>query len=82
VIKGVLRVAARFSGHPVDRRNKLTDGRLEIARMIGIDSDARHAHLGLVELANTLCRTVDPVCHACPLVKLCVQSQSNPASLF
>src|SRR5204862_861467 len=45
VTKGVLRVAARFTGETVDRRNRLTDGRLAVARMIGDDSDARRAHL-------------------------------------
>lgn len=82
VTKGVLRVAARFSGDPVDRRNRLTDGRLEIARMIGADSDARRAHLGLVELANTLCRQVEPECNACPLQKLCAESRADPLRLF
>ncbi|MFF5230681.1 DNA (cytosine-5-)-methyltransferase [Dactylosporangium sp. NPDC000521] len=71
ITKGVLRVAARFSGHPVDRRNRLTDGRLEVARMVGADTNARHAHLGLIDLANTLCRPVDPMCHECPLMKKC-----------
>ncbi|SCF41501.1 DNA (cytosine-5)-methyltransferase 1 [Micromonospora purpureochromogenes] len=82
VTKGVLRVAARFSGDPVDRRNRLTDGRLEIARMIGADSDARRAHLGLVELANSLCRPVEPECNACPLQKLCAESRADPLRLF
>lgn len=80
--KGVLRVAARFSGRPVHRRNRLTDGRLEVARMIGIDSVARHAHLGLVELANTLCRPVDPLCGSCPLVGICVGARSDVDQLF
>jgi DNA (cytosine-5)-methyltransferase 1 len=80
--KGVLRVAARFSGNPVDLRNRLTDGRLEIARMIGDDADARRAHLGLVELANSLCRPVDPLCDACPLHKLCATSKADPQRLF
>jgi DNA (cytosine-5)-methyltransferase 1 len=82
VTKGVLRVAARFSGNPVDTRNRLTDGRLEVARMIGMDTDARSAHLGLIDLANTLCRPVEPACHACPLSKTCVDSQTGTQPLF
>ncbi|WP_232534172.1 DNA cytosine methyltransferase [Plantactinospora sp. KBS50] len=82
VTKGVLRVAARYSGDPVNRRNRLTDGRLEIARMIGADADARRAHIGLVELANTLCRPVEPECNACPLQKLCAESRADPLRLF
>lgn len=82
VTKGVLRVAARFSGDPVDKRNRLTDGRLEVARMIGGDTDARRAHLGLVDLANSLCRPVEPLCDACPLQKLCAESRVDPLRLF
>jgi DNA (cytosine-5)-methyltransferase 1 len=71
VTKGVLRVAARFSGDVVDRRNRLTDGRLEIARMIGSDTNARTAHIALMELANTLCQPARPDCRSCPLSDLC-----------
>jgi DNA (cytosine-5)-methyltransferase 1 len=78
----VLRVAARFSGNPVNLRNRLTDGRLEIARMIGDDADARRAHLGLIELANSLCRPIEPMCDACPLHKLCAKSKADPQRLF
>jgi DNA (cytosine-5)-methyltransferase 1 len=83
VTKGVLRVAARFSGKPlVGSRNRLTDGRLEVARMIGIDTDARSAHLGLIDLANTLCRPQEPACHACPLAKKCVEARLQSEPLF
>ncbi|MEV0606593.1 DNA (cytosine-5-)-methyltransferase [Polymorphospora rubra] len=80
--KGVLRVAARFSGNPVNSRNRLTDGRLEVARMIGIDANARDAHLGLIDLANTLCRPQDPVCQECPLSKKCVEARIQSEPLF
>ena len=34
--RGVLRVAARFTGEPtLERRNRMSDGRLAVARMIG-----------------------------------------------
>jgi DNA (cytosine-5)-methyltransferase 1 len=69
--KGVLRVAARFTGDPVDRRNRLSDGRLALAKMIGDDTHARRAHLGLIELAATVCRPTDPDCGVCPLVAMC-----------
>jgi DNA (cytosine-5)-methyltransferase 1 len=82
VTKGVLRVAARFSGNPVGSRNRLTDGRLEVARMIGIDTDARSAHLGLIDLANTLCRPQEPVCQECPLAKKCVEAKVQSTPLF
>jgi DNA (cytosine-5)-methyltransferase 1 len=77
VTKGVLRVASRFWAQPVDRRNRLTDGRLAVARMIGGGSSARAAHLALIELANSLCRPTDPVCLECPLSQTCRSSQAS-----
>jgi DNA (cytosine-5)-methyltransferase 1 len=77
ITKGVLRVAARFRGEPVDRRNRMTDGRLAVARLIGEYDDARHAHLGLIELAGTLCRPMDPLCRECPLGSYCKASEAD-----
>lgn len=75
--KGVLRVAARVSGDTVDRKNRLTDGRLAVARLVGGGATARHAHLGLVELAASVCRPTDPLCDVCPLQKVCVSSRAE-----
>ncbi|WP_264001350.1 DNA (cytosine-5-)-methyltransferase [Mycolicibacterium gadium] len=75
VTKGVLRVASRFQENDVDRRNRLTDGRLAVARMIGMGEHSRNAHLGLIELANLWCRPVDPVCPECPINAHCRDGQ-------
>lgn len=77
VTKGVLRVASRFTGDPVDRRNRLTDGRLAVARMVGGGPNARQAHLGLIELAAAVCRPVDPRCSDCPLASACATSAAD-----
>lgn len=74
--KGVLRVAARVSGDGVDRKNRLTDGRLAVARLVGGGVAARHAHLGLVEIAASICRPSDPLCDVCPLQHTCISSQA------
>jgi DNA (cytosine-5)-methyltransferase 1 len=75
--RGVLRVAARFAGDQVDRRNRLTDGRLAVARMIGDGQNARSAHLGLIELAAGICRPVSPACTQCPLRDICTSSEAE-----
>jgi DNA (cytosine-5)-methyltransferase 1 len=75
--RGVLRVVARFTGEQVDRRNKLTDGRLATARMIGDGTNARSAHLGLVELAAAICRPAAPLCVECPLAESCHSSRTD-----
>lgn len=77
VTKGVLRVASRFIGDPVDKRNRLTDGRMAVARMIGGGETAREAHLGLIELATAVCRPVRPRCSDCPLADMCVSSEAD-----
>ncbi|MFD0482353.1 DNA (cytosine-5-)-methyltransferase [Kineococcus sp. GCM10028916] len=69
--KGVLRVAERFHADPVSQKNRLTDGRLAVARMIGGGANARDAHKGLIELAATLCRPDRPLCMDCPLADTC-----------
>jgi DNA (cytosine-5)-methyltransferase 1 len=75
--RGVLRVVARFTDEPVDRRNRLTDGRLGVARMIGEGEDARDAHLGLIELAAAICRPTETICVQCPLAEPCRNSQAG-----
>jgi DNA (cytosine-5)-methyltransferase 1 len=77
VSRGVLRVVARFTGEHVDRRNRLSDGRLATARMIGDGNNARDAHLGLVELAAAICRPSAPLCVECPLAEICYSSQAD-----
>lgn len=70
-----LRVAARYSGQPVDRQNRLTDGRLAIARMVGGGVSSRTAQLAIIEISSSLCRPLDPVCGLCPLADSCVEAR-------
>lgn len=73
--RGVLRVASRFTGEAMlERKNRKTDGRLAVARMIGYGESARDAHLGLIELAASVCRPEGQVCGMCPLVAICASS--------
>ena len=75
--RGVLRAVARFTGEQVDQRNRLTDGRVGVARMIGCGSDAREAHLGLIELSAAVCLPADPACVKCPLSESCRDSRAD-----
>lgn len=77
----VLRVAARFWGSDVDVRNKRSDGRVAVARLVGVDDEAARdpllrsqgalAHLALFEVAEHICRPVTPDCGRCPLNAEC-----------
>jgi DNA (cytosine-5)-methyltransferase 1 len=72
---GVLRVVARFQGLPVDQQNRLTDGRLAIARMIAHDEHMGRAHLALIELAAGVCSPRRPQCGICPLEPWCHEAR-------
>lgn len=76
--RGVLRVTARFGGEEtLERKNRMTDGRLAVARMIGYGDKARDAHLALMELAASLCRPESRSCHVCPLAATCVVGKAE-----
>jgi DNA (cytosine-5)-methyltransferase 1 len=75
---GILRVAARFHGELVDKRNRLSDGRMAVARMIGGEDTSHSAHLALIELANGICGPDSPECGRCPLVEWCAEAARRP----
>jgi DNA (cytosine-5)-methyltransferase 1 len=76
--RGILRVASRFMGEAtLERKNRMTDGRLAVARMIGYGDSARTAHLGLIELAASVCRPDVRDCEVCPLAENCASSPSQ-----
>lgn len=76
----VLRVVARFTGRPVDRRNSLSDGRVAIARMIGAGTNSRSAQLALIEIGNAICLPAKPECNMCPLRAGCAWTRSAQRS--
>jgi DNA (cytosine-5)-methyltransferase 1 len=71
VNQAVLRVAARYQGTSVDRRNKLSDGRLAVAAMIGGDELSHEAHLALIQIGQTVCGSSTTDCAHCPLESDC-----------
>lgn len=76
--RGVLRIASRFAGQEsLERKNRMTDGRLAVARMIGYGDNARAAQLGLIELAAAVCRPEVRICDVCPLAETCASSPAQ-----
>ncbi|MEQ8842267.1 MAG: DNA (cytosine-5-)-methyltransferase [Acidimicrobiales bacterium] len=78
VNQAVLRVAARYHGTSVDQRNKLSDGRLAVAAMIGGDDLSHEAHLALLEIGQTVCGPSKTDCAHCPLEADCVVAADLP----
>jgi DNA (cytosine-5)-methyltransferase 1 len=73
----VLRVACRVLGEGSEQRNRSTDGRIAVARLIGGGDASRSAFLGLVELGRSVCRPQNPQCHECPLLGSCATGSAN-----
>ncbi len=74
---GALRVIARVTGTRVDQVNKLTDGRLLLARFVGAGEESAVLNAALVSLGTAVCRATEPRCWACPLRGDCKTRQLN-----
>lgn len=67
----VLRVAARFAGSDSHVWNRLSDGRVDLSRLVGAGEDAPLRTAALRYLGSTLCRTASTACPGCPLSDYC-----------
>lgn len=67
-----LRVAGRFfQGTERWLKNRNSDGRIAVGRLIGFDRESRQAQVALIELGNGLCTPKAPACGHCPLEEWC-----------
>ncbi|WP_033377678.1 DNA cytosine methyltransferase [Corynebacterium lubricantis] len=71
VAKGVLRVTSRFLGVDTESRNKQSNGRISVGKLLGLDKNSREGHLALFEVARQLCVSEKPYCGVCPLSQMC-----------
>ncbi|MFI5812610.1 DNA cytosine methyltransferase [Streptomyces sp. NPDC051643] len=72
---GTLRVAARVNGVETDHANRLSEGRVNLVKLVGAGKDAP-LRMGAIRLIGTdLCREDQPVCSECPLVAHCVSRE-------
>ena len=72
---GTLRVVARVTGLPIDRERRLSDGRVELAKMIGVGEEAAARNAALHRIGSRLCRSNDPRCGDCPLLDECAAAR-------
>lgn len=71
-----LRVAGRFfQGTERWLKNRNSDGRIAVSRLIGFDEESREAQVALIELGARLCTPKAPRCGDCPLVEWCKYGQ-------
>lgn len=81
VNQAVLRVLARVEGTAIDRRNKLTDGRMLIGEVAGTRPAAQVINAALFSLGKTTCTAGTPACSTCPLRSLCHRFQETSGSM-
>lgn len=78
VTSAALRVATRFFGTD-PAKNRQSEGRMAIARLVGGGRGANATHLALIELGTTTCRPATPDCEHCPLRDDCSYANTiNP----
>ncbi|MEU3109291.1 DNA (cytosine-5-)-methyltransferase [Streptomyces albidoflavus] len=70
VTQGAIRVAARLNNSDADRTNRLSDGRVNLVRVVGAsDGPLRMAALRVI--GSTRCTARNPYCAECPMLKHC-----------
>jgi DNA (cytosine-5)-methyltransferase 1 len=78
--QGVLRVAARVAGTKSHETNRLTDGRIDLARLVGSGKDAALRMAALRLIATIHCKIEDSDCGSCPLALWCQSARNATAA--
>jgi DNA (cytosine-5)-methyltransferase 1 len=68
-----LRVVGRVTGTRVHAKNRLSNGRMELGRLVGYGEDASRISAGIHALGRTICRADEPDCDCCPLRVACAR---------
>jgi DNA (cytosine-5)-methyltransferase 1 len=78
--QAVLRVAARVAGRKSDETNRLTDGRIDLARLVGSGENAALRMAALRLIGTTICTVGRLECGRCPLSSFCSAAQDETLS--
>ncbi|NED87576.1 DNA cytosine methyltransferase [Streptomyces sp. SID11233] len=80
--QGTLRVAARMNGLEADHANRLSEGRVNLVKLVGAGTDAP-LRMGAIRLIGAdLCRDEGPVCSDCPLINHCLRRKARSDDLL
>ena len=75
--QAAIRVAARYAGTTSDSTNRLTDGRTDLARLVGSGTDAPLRMAALRTIGATICKEATQECNACPLARWCARQNGD-----
>lgn len=86
--QATIRVAARLAGSDSAKVNRLSNGRVDLATLVGAGAEAPLRTAALNLLGNTRCRETASHCASCPLLKHCpsgissAEANAQEATLF
>ncbi|WP_329217066.1 DNA (cytosine-5-)-methyltransferase [Streptomyces sp. NBC_01485] len=77
VAQGTLRVAARINDVDTDHPNRLSEGRVNLVKLVGAGEEAplRMGAIRLIGLDH--CREEQPMCSGCPLAAYCPRREAD-----
>jgi DNA (cytosine-5)-methyltransferase 1 len=75
--QSVLRVAARVAGTDSHRVNRLTDGKVAVARLMGGPSESSRRVAALRLIGSSICQEQRRICESCPLAPHCSSRQDK-----
>ena len=71
--QGSLRVAARVNDSLAHQTNRLSNGRVNMVKLVGADDNSPLRMAALRLIGTNLCHDNEPLCAACPLKSYCPQ---------
>jgi DNA (cytosine-5)-methyltransferase 1 len=76
----VIRVSSRVLNTASERTNSLTDGRVDLSRLVGGDDKAPLRMAALRLIGQLYCHKQAPMCNQCPLARKCAAAQDVKSS--
>uniref|UniRef100_A0AAU1U2M5 Cytosine-specific methyltransferase n=1 Tax=Streptomyces sp. NBC_00119 TaxID=2975659 RepID=A0AAU1U2M5_9ACTN len=76
--QGTIRVAARMNGVRTDHENRLSEGRVNLVKLLGAGKYAPLRMAAIRLIGSELCRERQTLCAECPLAMLCPRQEETP----
>ena len=74
---GALRLAARLTGTQVHQKRSRSDGRMLLARILGVGEGVPVLNAAISVLGTSICTSQSPRCSRCPLASLCASARRD-----
>ena len=75
--QSAIRVASRVTASQSSSKNRLSDGRVDLARLVGSGNEAPLRMAALHILGTRVCRSTEPRCGDCPIAPWCATAAAT-----